>query len=127
VETRYGRWPAASPHSAGLPLSAAQVRERERTRRKRIREVAAGLALAVVAKFVVPAIPGIFVKVSLSQAASLCNSGLGQFATAMNHTAAHECARVSNIMQVCNLVALAGLGYAGWYGYLLWRDKGVRA
>lgn len=66
-----------------------------------------GLIL-IAARFVLPAIPGLFVKVSLNEAQGVCSSGLGIMAQGMNHTVASRCSEISTGMGVLTFLAFAG-------------------
>lgn len=74
-------------------------------------------AILIAARVILPAIPDLFVKVSLNQAQGICSSGFGVLAQGLNHTVATRCGEVSAGMTVLNVIAFAGaaLGAAGFY------------
>jgi hypothetical protein len=91
------------------------------TRHRLIAGLVAGAVLAVVARLILPAVPHLVTPVPLSQAATICGSSLGAFASAMNHQVAAACGEVSTVMLVLNLAALAGLALALVCGVVLWK------
>jgi hypothetical protein len=73
--------------------------------------VAVGLGM-ILAWIVVPSVPGVILVGSLRHANSVCGSGLGTLAQAMNGEAASGCARAANWMTFFNVVGFAGLALA---------------
>lgn len=57
----------------------------------------------------------------LARVHALCNSGIGEFAQAMNHTAATSCASVDSTYAWVNIAGIAGLVCLAIAGWLWWR------
>jgi hypothetical protein len=89
--------------------------------RRLITGVVVGI-VAIIARIVVPYVPGIVFSVSLAQAQNVCNGALGAFAQAMDHRVVTACGEANGIMVALNLAALAGLVAAGICGFLLYRN-----
>lgn len=87
--------------------------------------VGAGLGM-ILAWIVAPSVPGIIFHGSVRQVSSMCTSGVGALAQAMNAKAASGCSAVVNWMTFFNVVGFAGLVLAILGTVLVLRQRGAR-
>ena len=81
------------------------------------------LAVAIAAKFVIPALP-VFHGASLGQVTGICNGTLGTLAQAFDRGAATDCATANHLSLGLNVVAGAAVIAALIHGRYWWRHRG---
>lgn len=92
-------------------------------RRLLIAGIIGGLALAVLAKIVGPALP-VLNGHSLNEVQPYCTGVMGAFVRGLGGAEAQRaCNDIGTTVLVLNLVALAGLAMAAVAGWALWRDS----
>lgn len=85
--------------------------------------IVGGIALAIVAKMVVPDLP-VDNGHSLNELHGYCTGVVGLLVRGFGGASANAgCNNVGNWLLTCNIAAIAGLALAAWSGYVLYRRR----